>query len=128
MAAAETARLIAELSLKDKLTPGVKSATSSLGKLDTSLGRIGQSAKRGVKVAGAALAGLGAAAAVGIGAGIKSGIESLTQLESAVTSTDGAIQQAGLTGKVTGAQIADMANEIEAMAAPISVPAMTSVG
>lgn len=113
MAAAETARLIAELTLKDKLTPGVKSATASLGKLDSSLGRMGATAKRGASVAGKALLGLGAVAAVGIGAGIKTGLENLATLESAVTSVDGAIKQVGLTGQVTGAQIAAMANQIE---------------
>ena len=113
MAAAETARLIAELTLKDKLTPGVKTATKSLGNLDTSLGKIGQSAKRGAAVAGKALLGIGTVAAIGIGAGIKTGLENLATLESAVTSVDGAIQQVGLTGQVTGAQVATMANEIE---------------
>ena len=53
-------------------------------------------------------------AAVGIAAGVKSGLENLATLESAITSVDGAIAQMGLTGQVTGAQIATMANEIEA--------------
>jgi hypothetical protein len=114
MAAAETARLIAELSLKDKLTPGVKTATASLGKLDSSLRRIGQSAKRAAAVAGKALLGLAAVAAVGIAAGVRSGLENLATLESAVTSVDGAVAQMGLAGQVTGAQIATMANDIEA--------------
>ena len=115
MPAAETAKLIAELTLKDKLTPGVKTATASLGKLDTSLGRIGQSAKRGASVAGKALLGLGAVAAVGIGAGIKSGLESLSTLESAIDVRRWRHRsRLGLTGKVTGAQVATMANEIEA--------------
>jgi hypothetical protein len=114
MAGAETARLIAELSLKDKLSPGVKTATASLGKLDTGLGKLGQTARRGVGVAGKALAGLGVVAAGAIAVNVKAGIESLATLESAVTSVDGAIKQMGQTGQVTGAQIAGWANDIEA--------------
>src|SRR5205085_9425524 len=58
-------------------------------------------------------------AAVGVGAtfiakNVESGLSSLAQLESAVGSVDGAIKQMGLTGKLTGTQVATWANEIEA--------------
>jgi len=111
---AETAKLLVSLQLKDDFSKGVKSATASLGKMETSLGKIGGIAQQGIATAGRNLAKIGAVAAVGIGVAVKSGIESLAELESAVTSVDGAISQMGLTGKVTGAQIATWANEIEA--------------
>ena len=60
------------------------------------------------------LAKVGAVAAVGLGVAVKSGLSSLAELESAVASVDGAIKQMGLTGKVTGGQVATWANEIEA--------------
>ena len=114
MAAAETARLIASLELKDKLSPGVKTASAGVDKLDSKLGRLGASARRGAGMAGKALLGLGAVAAVGITAAVKTGIEDLATLEDATTSVDGAIKQLGLTGQVTASQIATWANEIEA--------------
>ncbi len=68
--------------------------------------------------AGAALKGLAiGAAAVGgtvLVASIKSGIDSLAELESATTSVQGALEQMGLAGQITGKQVADWANEIEA--------------
>ena len=77
MAAAETARLIASLELKDKLTPGVNTATRSLGRLDSGMGKL----KRGAGAAGKALAGIGAVTAVGLTAAIKGGLEDLAALE-----------------------------------------------
>jgi uncharacterized protein with GYD domain len=126
VAAAETARLIAELVLKDKLSPGVKTATASIGRLETSLGRIGGIAKKGAQTAITNLAKIGAVAGIGIAAAVKGGLEDLATLESAVTSVDGAIRQMGLTGAVTGAQIATWANEIEAdVGAAFDDPATT---
>jgi hypothetical protein len=114
VASAETARLVAELTLKDKLSAGVKSATKSVDGLDKRLGRIGQTAASGARTAGKAMIGLGAIAAGAIALNVKSGIESLATLETAVTSVDGAISQMGQTGQVTGAQVAAWANGIEA--------------
>src|SRR5512139_1838548 len=85
-----------------------------VGKEVTTLGRISGHATRGVRTLGANLAKLGVVAAVGIGVAVRSGIESLASLESAVASVDGAITQMGLAGKVSGSQIATWANEIEA--------------
>ena len=70
-------------------------------------------AGQGMRSLAGNLAKLGAVAAVGIGVAVKGGLESLAELESAVSSVDGAIKQLGLTGKVTGAQVATWANEIE---------------
>lgn len=111
---AETAKLIVSLTLKDDLSKGVASASRSLGGLEARVGRIGKIAGQGMKTAAANLAKIGAIAAVGIGAAVKSGIENLATLESAITSVDGAIKQMGQTGQITGAQVAGWANEIEA--------------
>ena len=113
MAAAETAKLIASLELQDKMSAGLRKASANLGKMETSMGRIGTAAQKGFGTAARNLAKIGAVAAVGIGVAVKSGIESLADLETAVTSVDGAISQMGLSGKTTGAQIATWANEIE---------------
>jgi hypothetical protein len=60
---AETARLIASLELKDKLGPGIASATRSLGKLETRLSRIGSIASKGMATAARNIATIGLAAA-----------------------------------------------------------------
>lgn len=114
MATAKTARLIASLELNaDKFAKGVKVANSQIDRLAAKTGKIGGLAKTGVSNAIGNIARVGAVAAVGIGAAVKTGLDDLAELESAVTSVDGAIAQLGLTGKVTGSQIAGWANEIE---------------
>jgi len=101
VAAAETARLIAELTLKDKFSASVKSATASLGKLETSVGRIGGIAGQGVRTAAGNIAKIGAIAVAGLSLAVKTGLDDLAQLETAVTSVDGAIKQLGdLRGKM----------------------------
>lgn len=115
MAAAETAKLIASLALDDRgFTKGVQNATGNLGKLETRFGKLGGLAAQGMRNAGANIARAGAVAAGAITLAVKSGLDDLAELESAVTSVDGAIAQLGLTGKLTGQQVAAWANEIEA--------------
>ena len=114
MALAETAKLTVQLNLKDGLSKGLAGAVRNLRGFETSAGKIGNLAKSGLANAAASLAKIGAVAAVGIAALIKSGISDLAKLENAVTAVDGAITQMGLAGQVTGAQIATWANEIEA--------------
>lgn len=107
MALAERAELVARLSLKDELSPKLKGVQGKMGQLGKAAGRAGK----------AISVGLGAGAAVGIGItfkAVRSGLDSLAELESATTSVDAAIKQMGLTGKVTSTQIATWANEIEA--------------
>ena len=113
IAAAETARLIAELTLKDKLTPGSRSAVSTLDKMDRKLGTI---SKRTGAFSGAVNRALSRGVDSLVNAGfdaLRGGIDSLVELESATTSVDGAIRRMGLTGKVTASQVAQWANEIE---------------
>jgi len=91
-------------------------ASKTIGKVSkevSGLGKAGATASRGLSNLGANLAKIGAIAAVGLGVAVKSGIASLAELESAITSVDGAIVQMGLTGGTTGSQVAKWANEIE---------------
>ncbi len=74
MALAETAKMIAELSFKDKLTPGVNKAIGSVGKLESSFGRVGKGAGQlaggalrvGTAVAATAITLAGAASKIGM--------------------------------------------------------------
>jgi hypothetical protein len=106
VALAETAKLAVEIGLTDKLSPGIR-------KMEGRIGGLGKTARRAGKAIGVGLAaGLAAGGAI-VAANVRSGIGSLVELESAVTSVDGAIAQLGLTGQITGAQVATWANEIE---------------
>jgi hypothetical protein len=108
VALAETAKLVAKLSLDSR------AFQQGMTRANRSVSTLGKSAKRVGGAVGKTMA-AGAAVAAGIIAvNVKSGVESLATLESAVTSVDGAIKQMGITGKVTGTQIAGWANEIEA--------------
>lgn len=107
MASAETARLIAELSLRDKLTGGLKKATAGVDKFDSRWSKTAGVVKKGLVVGGAAAAGF-------LAVNIKAGIDNLATLESAVTSVNGALAVAGKGWKTTGADIAAEANRIEA--------------
>jgi hypothetical protein len=97
---------------------GTAQAAKNLKGLDQTISNIGAHAGKGIRTATSNLLKLGAAgAAVGAGllvVGIKNGVQSLAELETAVTSVDGAIAQMGLTGSISGQQIAGWANEIEA--------------
>src|SRR4051812_31413132 len=85
---------------------GAAKAAKDLKGVDKAVSNIGSKAGQGLRNAGSNLIGIGALAAGGIALAVKSGIEDLATLESAVTSVDGSIKQMGLTGKVTGTQIA----------------------
>lgn len=114
MAAADTAKLIASLSLDARgFNAGVKSANRSIGALEGTVGNIGKRAQQGIGTLGRNVALIGVGAAAAIGAAVKTGLDDLSKLESAITSVDGAISQMGLTGQVTGKQVADWANQIE---------------
>jgi hypothetical protein len=65
MAAAETARLIASLELKDNMSKGLATADRGIGKLEGKLSNLGNAAKRGVGQAAATIKTLGVVGAVG---------------------------------------------------------------
>lgn len=85
--------------------------------LDTMGSKAGKIASQGLKTAASnvkKLAAAGAGLSLVLGAaGVRAGVESLASLEDAVSAVDGAISQLGLTGQVTGSQIATWANQIE---------------
>lgn len=93
---------------------GAAKAARDLKGVDSAVSSIGAHAGRGIRTAARNLAGVGAIATAGIAVAVKTGLQDLATLESAVTSVDGAIRQMGLTGQVTGGQVAGWANEIEA--------------
>jgi len=115
VARAETAALVAQLTLDDKgFNRGIDRAIGKSNELGSTLGNVGRRAGAGLQSLGKNLAILGA---VGVGAltvAVKSGLDDLATLENAVTSVDGAIEQLGLTGQLTGKQVAGWANDIEA--------------
>ena len=92
---------------------GAAKAAKELKGVDAAVARIGTRGGQGLRTLTTNLAALGAVAAVGIGVAVKSGLANLATLESAIASVDGAISQMGLTGKLTGAQVAAWSNEIE---------------
>ena len=81
---AETARLIASLELKDKLGPGIASASRSLGKLEGRLGRLGSIASKGMATAARNIATIGKLAAVGAAGVFVGAVQSAIDWESAV--------------------------------------------
>ena len=111
---AERATLVTELRLDDKMTAGLTKAGRGVAKFDGIAGRAG----KGLATLRTNMLRIGAAAAVAgaaiAGVAIKSGIASLAELEDATTAADGAIKAMGLTGKVTSAEIAAWADDIEA--------------
>lgn len=106
----ETAQLVAELNLKGNFRQGMAQADAGLKRLSRSTATL----RKGLSSAATNLTKIGLVGAGLLGVAVKGGLESLATLESGVTSVDGAIKQLGLTGKVTGAQVATWANEIEA--------------
>jgi hypothetical protein len=105
--AGTAAKLLASLDLDTKgFERGASRVEGRLGKMQGAFGKIGRAAAIGV---GAAV-GIGAAI---IGRNVKAGLESLADLEDAVTSVGGAIDQKGLTGVLDPQQIATWANQIE---------------
>jgi hypothetical protein len=75
--------------------------------------KIGDHASRGLRNAGRNVAVAGVGIAAGIGLAVHTGIRDLAELEDSITSVDGAIKAVGLTGQVTGTQVAKWANDIE---------------
>jgi hypothetical protein len=93
---------------------GANQAAKDVGRVDTALGRLTSRAGQGLRTAAGNLAKIGAVAAGVIGTQVYAGIQSLESLENATTAVDGAIRQMGQSGKVTSAEVATWANQIEA--------------
>src|SRR5512139_1601228 len=90
---------------------GALKAAQDIGKVDKSL--VGLS-KRSLGTTIRNVERLGIAAGGILASQVAFGIRSLEELESATTAVEGAIKQLGLTGQLTGEQVATWANDIEA--------------
>lgn len=115
---ADTARLVASLELKDNgFSKTADAASKKVDGLGRTVSRVGAIGKQGLANVGQNLkrigVGIGAIGAVAVVASIKSGTDSLIELENATSQVDEAIRQMGQGGKISAAQIAGWANEIE---------------
>jgi len=113
MAAAETARLIASLELQDKFSPGVAKAEASMAGLErrssSAFSKIGSGFATVGKLA---LVGAGGLIA-GLGVALKSGIDSLNELQSVEAQTAAVIKSTGAAAGVTADQIRQQASALE---------------
>lgn len=110
---AETAKLVAELSLKDKLTPGVNKALGSVQRLEKGVGRIGSGA--GQLSAGLARAGtiIGGAVVTGLAGAAKASIDFEDAFQGVVKTVDEAdLKSAGSSFEQLSRSIRDLATDI----------------
>ena len=91
----------------------VAQAVKDIGKVNTSIGNLGNTAKQGVLNVGANLAKIGLIAAGGVGAGVIAGVKSLEELERVTNATEGVIKSTGAAAGVTAAQVRDLAQSLE---------------
>jgi len=113
MAAAETARLIASLELQDKFSPGVAKAEASMAGLErrssSAFSKIGSGFATVGKLA---LVGAGGLIA-GLSVALKSGIDSLNELQAVEAQTAAVIKSTGAAAGVTADQIRQQASALE---------------
>lgn len=109
MAFAETAKLAVELSLKDRMSGGLKGATSALGRFETSAGRAGQAARN----AAANTAKFGLIAGGFIVSQAALGVRSLAELERLTQQTAAAIETTGGVAGQTTKSIRDLSEALE---------------
>ena len=113
MAAADTAKLVAQLTLDDRYTKGVGKAIGATDKLSTRLGRIGTSAQKGVGTAISNLGKLGLVAGGLVATQVYAGVKSLEALERAQQSVRAVITSTGGAAGVTESQVFDLASSLE---------------
>ena len=113
MPAADTARLVAELSLADNFSKGMKGVLGSLDKAESRFGSIGQKASAGVAnfSKNAALIGVGVAGA--LATQVVAGVQSLQELETVLNATAGVIKSTGGAAGVSAQQVRDLAQSLE---------------
>jgi hypothetical protein len=95
-------------------------ASKTIGKVSKEvggLGKMGRTASRGIKILGVSLAAMGAAAAVGIGAAIKTGIAELAKSEAAAAQTAAVLKSTGAAAHVTAAGIDELTASLQAKTA-----------
>jgi TP901 family phage tail tape measure protein len=117
MAAAETARLVAELSFKDKFSAGVKSAIGAANNLDSGLGRVG----KGVGQVGAGLARIGALAAGAAAGGLALAAREAINFEDAFAGVRKTVDEKELTA--AGLSFDTLSQSFRKMATEIPIAA-----
>jgi len=113
MAAAETARLIASLELKDNMSKGINSAVGGIGRLESKFNRIGGIAQRGIGNAVRNIERLGIAGGLALAGAVAFGIRSLGDLARTTEQTNAVIASTGGKAGVTAAAVRDMANSLK---------------
>lgn len=102
------------LTAKNNASGPVRAVSRDVGTLNRVAGRAGQ----GVRTLGSNLKnlalGAGAVAAVGLGAAIKSGLDSLAERESVISATEAAIKATGGAARVSAADIRTWSEALEA--------------
>jgi len=95
-------------------------ASKTIGKVSKQvggLGKMGATASRGIKMLGISLAAIGAAAAVGIAAAVKTGIAELAKSEAAAAQTAAVLKSTGAAAHVTAAGIDELTASLQAKTA-----------
>lgn len=121
MALAETARLIASLELKDKFSAGVTSATKSLGKLETRVGRLGSIAASGAQAAGRNIERGVAVGAVAAAGALTWAVKSAIDWESAIAGVNKTIEATPAELKAIEQGLIDLSNRMPVAAADLAM-------
>jgi hypothetical protein len=121
MAAAETARLIASLELKDNFSGTANKAMKSLGKLESTGFRVGQNIGKGLNNAATNLSRIGLIVGGAAVAGIAKSVQAASNLEQAVGAVDSVYGKSAKTIEAWGNTAAEAAGlskrEVNEMAA-----------
>jgi hypothetical protein len=114
MAAAETARLIASLTLDDKgFSKGLSNAEKSLGRAESTAFRIGQNIGRGTQAAIGNITKIGVVAGGALATQVVAGLRSLEELERATNATNAVIESTGGVAGVSAKEVRELAQELE---------------
>lgn len=114
MLAATAAKLLASLDLDtSKFEAGAKRVGGSLGQMESRFSRIGGIAKQGISNVATNLTRIGVVAAGAISLAVRSGIQSLADLERANQQTGAVIESTGGKAGVSAAQVRQYAEELE---------------
>ena len=109
MALAETAKLVTELRLDDKMSGGLRKAQGSLSRFDGAAKRT----RSGLATLGKVMVGAAIGVAAGVGLALKAGIDALGRLESVEAQTAAALKSTGRAAHVTAKQVRTLSEAME---------------
>ncbi len=112
MALAETADLVARLTLKDEISSKIAGIERRFGGMGS---RIGSEVQRGVKNAASNIAGLSVVAGAAIATQVAVGVKTLAELERIENLTKGVIESTGGAAGVTAEEVRKLAVDIETL-------------